>query len=104
MYKNPTDILVDATKLPAAIEARLPAGAPKLSATLLDIAGKLPVVPDFPMEIPALPEIPTLPEAPALPGALKRYVTGAEVKAVSTGVTPVTPAPAPKAVVPLYFE
>lgn len=104
MYKNPTDLLVDATKFPAAIEARLPAGAPKISATLLDIAGKLPVVPDFLVAIPSLPEPPTLPEGPPLPAAARRFVTGAEVKAVkTTPVAAVTPA-ASKAIVPLYFE
>lgn len=95
-YKNPTEILVDATKLPAAIEAKLPAGAPKISTTLVDIATKLPMLPDFPVEIPALPEIPELPAMPALPGPpeLRRYVTGVEV-------TP-TIAPAPTKVAAVY--
>ena len=99
-YKNPTEILVDATKLPAAIEAKLPVGAPKISTTLVDIATKLPVLPDFPVEIPALPAPPEFPAMPALPGPpeLRRYVTGVEV-----APTP-TPLPAKKAIVPLYFE
>ena len=63
-YKNVKDLLVDATKFPAAIEAKLPEGAPKISATLLDVAGKIPVVPDFPMEIPDLPAPPEIPEFP----------------------------------------
>lgn len=92
-YKNVKDVLVDAAKFPAAIEAKLPTGAPTLSATLIDVAGKFPVVPDFPMEIPALPAPPELPafELPEFPGALgKRYVTGVEV-------TPIpSPAPAPQ--------
>ena len=101
-YKNPTEILVDATKLPAAIEAQLPAGAPKISTTLVDIATKLPVLPDFPVEIPALPAPPEFPAMPAFPGMpeLRRYVTGVEV-----GPAPApTPLPARKAIVPLVFE
>lgn len=101
--KNPTDILVDATKFPAAIEARLPAGAPKISTTLADIAGKLPAIPDLPIDIPA-PPVPELPELPAMPGPpeLRRYVTGVEVAPVPAP-TP-TPPPARKALVPLVFE
>lgn len=85
--KNIKDILTQGTALPAAIEAKLPAAAPKVSTTLLDIAGKIPVVPDFPIEAPDLPAVPEIPEFPALPGlpggggpaGLKRYVTGATV-------------------------
>jgi len=101
--KNPTDILIDATKFPAAIEAKLPAGAPKISTMLADIAGRLPAVPDLPIDIPA-PPVPELPGLPALPGApeLRRYVTGVEVAPVPTP-TP-TPAPARKALIPLVFE
>lgn len=79
--KNPTQFLIQATQLPAAIEAKLPAGAPKISVTLTDFANKLPVVPDFPVELPDLPAVPTLPEMPALPGGagLRRYVRGVEV-------------------------
>lgn len=98
--KNPTDILIDATKFPAAIEAKLPAGAPKLSATLADIASKLPKVPDLPIDIPA-PPVPEFPELPALPGATalgRRYVTGVEVTPTKA------PTPARRAIVPLYFE
>ncbi|MBA7692577.1 hypothetical protein ES703_101144 [subsurface metagenome] len=80
--KNPTAILIDATKYPRAIEAKLPAGAPKISDTLADIASKLPVVPDLPIDIPA-PPVPELPELPALPGAdLRRYVSEVEVREV----------------------
>jgi len=97
-YKNPTEILIDATKLPAAIEAQLPAGAPKISTTLVDIATKLPVLPDFPMEIPDLPAPPALPAMPMIPGTpeLRRFVTGVEV----------TPPPAPTArrIVPFVYE
>jgi len=102
--KNPTDILIDATKFPRAIEAKLPAAAPKISATLADIASKLPQVPDLPIDIPA-PPAPEFPELPGFPGAeLRRIVTGVEV-------TEAAPAPA-KAVavspqrekVPLVFE
>jgi len=83
-YKNVKELLVDATKFPAAIEAKLPAGAPTISTMLLDAAGKIPAVPDFPMEIPALPaplELPTLPEFPA-GGGLGRYVSGVTVRPI----------------------
>ena len=86
MYKNPTELLIGATQLPAAIEAKLPAGAPKISVTLVDIANKLPVLPDFPMELPdlpAVPELPALPEMPGAPALGRRYVTGVEVRPVA---------------------
>ena len=85
MYKNVKELLVDAVKLPVAVEAKLPAGAPTISTMLLDAADKIPVVPDFPMEIPALPAPPELPEMPGFPGAelgRRRYVTGVEVRPV----------------------
>ena len=90
-YKNVKELLVDATKFPAAIEAKLPEGAPKISATLVDVAGKIPVVPDFPMEIPDLPAPPELPELPEFPGGelgRKRYVSGVEVTPIGTGTPP----------------
>lgn len=98
--RNPKDILIDATRFPAAVEGVLPAGAPKISTVLANLAGGLPAVPDLPIDIPA-PPAPTLPALPPLPGggALGRYVTGVEVEPA--------PAPkpaAPKAIVPLYFE
>jgi len=93
-YKNPRDLLVDATKFPAAIEAKLPAGAPKISTMLLDAAGKIPAeIPDFLIEIPALPAPPEIP-AFELPGGagLKRYVSGVEVTPIrapkTAGVVP----------------
>jgi hypothetical protein len=90
MPKNIKDILIDATKFPAAIEAKLPEGAPKISTMLSDAAGKLPAMPDLPIEVPALPEPPTLPEAPAgLRGLGRRFVTGAEVTPLPTVVPPV---------------
>lgn len=95
-YKNPTELLIAATQLPAAIETKLPEGAPKLSETLVDIANKLPKVPDFPVELPDLPAPPEFPELPAPPGAeLKRYVSGVEVRQV----TP-TPAAAKREIIP----
>ena len=99
-YKNPISLLVDATKLPAAIEAKLPAGAPAISTMLADAASKLPAVPDFPVEIPDLPAPPELPEAPA---ALRRVVTGVEVtQARREGAAP---AARPQSeIVPLVFE
>ena len=83
-YKNVKQLLVDATKLPTAVEAKLPEGAPKISTMLLDAADKIPAVPDFPMEIPDLPAPPELPEFPALPefqgGELgTQYVSGVTV-------------------------
>ena len=92
-YKNVKELLIDATKLPAAIENKLPEGAPKVSTMLVDAAGKIPAVPDFPMEIPDLPAPPELPAAPEglkLPG-LRRYVTGVEVTPVGEKPPP-TPA------------
>lgn len=77
-YTNIKTLLVDATKLPAAVEAKLPAGAPKISTMLVDAAGRIPVVPDFPMAIPDLPAIPAMPEFPGGAG-LRRYVTGVEI-------------------------
>lgn len=87
--KNPTALLIELTKYPAAIEEKLPEGAPKLSVTLVDIANKLPVAPDFPMELPDMPAPPTFPEGP-MPGDLgrRRIVERVEVTPVRTpGVT-----------------
>ncbi|GAH83023.1 unnamed protein product [marine sediment metagenome] len=90
--------MVDATKFPAAIEAKLPAGAPKVSTMLVDAAGKIPAVPDFPMEIPDLPappELPALPELPAGPAGLTRYVSGVTVTPVANPIKQeVIPSPA----------
>ncbi len=90
-YKNPKELLNAATALPAAIEAKLPEGAPKISTALLDITGKMPDLPDFPIELPDLPAVPEFPELPGPPGGgaspLRRYVTGVEVR-------PLTPTPA----------
>ena len=107
-YKNPTQILIAATSLPAAIEAKLPAGAPKISTTLVDIATKLPAVPDLPIELPDLPAVPMLPEMPMMPGApeqLRRLVTGVEVKPVGapTPGRPVATRPTAEKI-PLVFE
>ena len=91
-YKNPKELLTAATALPAAIEAKLPAGAPKISTMLLDATGKMPVMPDFPFELPDLPPIP----GQSGTSALKRtYVSSVEVRPVVTETpvsrTPVTP-------------
>jgi len=87
MAKNIKDLLMGATQFPAAIEAKLPAGAPKISTMLVEATGKIPDVPDFPMEIPDLPappEIPALPEFPALGGVgSKRYVSEVEVSPIA---------------------
>lgn len=89
--KNPKELLVAAANFPAAVEAKLPEGAPKLSTMLLDTAEKMPELPDFVVELPDLPAPPELPELPGAPGELgRRFVTGVEVR-------PVTPA-APRVV------
>ena len=95
-YKNVKEVLVDATKYPAAIETRLPEGAPKVSTMLADAAGRIPAVPDFPMEIPDLPAVPELPEAPAGLRGLggRRFVTGVEVRQAPTAAkTVIVPSP-----------
>ena len=85
VIKNIKGLLTQATLLPAAIEAKLPAGAPKVSTMLLDATGKIPVVPDFPIELPDLPAVPALPE---MPGAAlgRRYVTEVEVRESPTPI------------------
>lgn len=109
-YKNIKDLLVDVTKFPAAIEAKLPAGAPALSTMLVDAATKAPAVPDFPIEIPEVPAPPELPalELPGAPAELRRYVTGARVTP-AVGAAVVAPAPAPPirvkpGLVPFVYE
>jgi len=77
--KNIKTLLTQATSFPAAIEEKLPEGAPKVSTMLLDAADKIPVVPDFPVELPDLPAVPEIPEFPGAP-ALRRYVTQVEVR------------------------
>jgi len=97
MAKNIKDLLLDATKFPAAVEAKLPAGAPTISTTLVDIAGKIPVLPDFPMEVPDLPAPPELPALPELPGGagLTRYISGVTVTPVgNTQKREIIPSPA----------
>lgn len=84
-YTNLKALLIDATKFPAAIEAMLPAQAPKLSTMLADAAGKIPTIPDFPMAIPDLPAPPTLPALPTLPGA------GVATTTVVTSRLPLSP-------------
>lgn len=85
-YKNIKELLIDATKYPAAVEAKLPEGAPKISVMLVDAAGKIPTVPDFPMEIPDLPTPPELPGMPVPPAGagLRSYITGVTATPVAT--------------------
>lgn len=81
-YKNPKELLAAATALPAAIEGRLPSGAPKVSTMLLGATDKIPALPDFPVELPDLPAVPELPVLPG-PSALglgRRYVSAVEVR------------------------
>jgi hypothetical protein len=91
-YKNPKELMDAGTALPAAIEAKLPEGAPKLSTRLLELNTKLPTLPDFPVNLPDLPAV-KLPEAPAMPTLGRRYVTAVEVRETS--------APANRVVTPL---
>jgi len=88
--RNIKELLIGVAQFPAAIEAKLPAGVPKLSSMLVDATGKIPAVPDFPVEIPDLPAPPELPAIPTPPGApeLRRFVTGVP------GVGPPAPAAA----------
>lgn len=86
-YKNPKSLLDAATALPAAIEAKLPAGAPKLSTKLLDFDDKvISKLPGFPVDLPDLPAVPALPAGPGGAALGRRYITAAEVRE--------TPAPA----------
>uniref|UniRef100_A0A6M3MBV1 Uncharacterized protein n=1 Tax=viral metagenome TaxID=1070528 RepID=A0A6M3MBV1_9ZZZZ len=104
-YKNIKGILTDATKFPAAIEAMLPEGAPKVSTMLLDAAGQIPVVPDFPIEIPDLPAPPVLPAAPIGNTGLTRYVSGVTVSPVGAAPAARSVVARPQSeVVPLLFE
>ena len=80
--KNIKGLLTQATSLPAAIEAKLPAGAPKVSTMLLDAVNKIPAVPDFPIEIPDLPAVPALPAMPGMSELGRRYVSAVEVREV----------------------
>jgi len=90
--KNIKSLLTQATLLPAAIEAKLPAGAPKVSTMLLDTANKIPAIPDFPVELPDLPAVPALPAMPEMPALGRRYVSAVEVRtAPEPARSPVTP-------------
>ena len=90
--KNIKGLLTQATAFPAAVEAKLPEGAPKLSTMLLDAADKIPAVPDFPMEIPDLPAVPELPGLPGgEAGLTRKYVTSATVTPVRVITTPTVP-------------
>lgn len=64
---NYKDFLTEADLLPIAIEAKLPAGAPKLSQYLTQATTNLPTAPNFPTALPDLPAVPTLPTLPTLP-------------------------------------
>ena len=52
---NPQDILNEGVDLPLAIEAILPAGAPKISVIFTQFAASAPSLPDFPAPLPDLP-------------------------------------------------
>jgi len=87
-YKNPKELLTAATALPAAIEAKLPVGVPKVSTMLLDATAKMPDLPNFPMELPDLPAIPELPGPPGGAMLRRNYVTEVEVRPVPAGPSP----------------
>ena len=89
--KNIKGLLTQATALPVAIEAKLPAGAPKVSTMLLDATGKMPDLPDFPIELPALPAVPALPAMPGMPELGRRYVSAVEVRETQTSRSAPTP-------------
>ena len=103
-YKNIKGILTDATKFPAAVEAMLPEGAPKVSTMLLDATAQIPVVPDFPIEIPDLPAPPELPAVPIGDTGLTRYVSGVTVKPVGAAPAARIETRPQREVVPLVFE
>jgi hypothetical protein len=63
---NPQDILNEGISLPLAIEAVLPAGAPKVSTILTNIAADAPVLPDFPGPLPDLPAFTSTPPPPEI--------------------------------------
>jgi len=83
-YTNLKQVLVAATKYPIAIEARLPAGAPKISTGLLGVVAQIPAVPDFPIAVPEMPPLPELPEMPQVPGLPMVY--SATVTPVNAGL------------------
>jgi hypothetical protein len=61
---NPQDVLNEGVALPLAIEAVLPAGAPKISTFLTQVAADAPVLPDFPAPLPDLPAFTSTPPPP----------------------------------------
>lgn len=84
--KNMKELLTAGTALPAAIEEKLPSGAPKISTMLADAANKIPEGPGFPIELPDLPAIPELPKMPeGFPALTREYVK--EVEVTPTGAT-----------------
>jgi len=91
--KNIKGLLTQAAALPAAVEAKLPEGAPKLSTMLLDATDRIPAtVPDFPIELPDLPAVPELPGIPGGEAGLSRkYVTSATVTPVKVITRPTVP-------------
>lgn len=90
-YKNLNELLIAATQYPAAIEAALPEGAPKLSVMMADAAASFPAGPDLPIELPDLPPPPALPTVPAM-GAPPVELRAARISPPPTTVTiPATP-------------
>jgi hypothetical protein len=85
--KNMKELLTAGTKLPAAIEEKLPTGAPKISTMLADAASKIPEGPGFPIELPDLPA-PKLPDiGGGLPALGREYVKEVEVTPTGAKVT-----------------
>lgn len=88
---NPLDLLRQATQLPAAIEGKLPAGAPKLSGMLTNVANGLPKLPNLPVAMPDLPTPPTLPGAPSVVTAGLQPISPARVTPIGPQVPLVQP-------------
>ncbi len=94
--KNYKDVLIDATRIPAAIERKIPVKVPSLANFLAVTATKLPTLPDFPFGLPALPSMDTKPVPVA---SRSGYIRGVEVVPVSSPVRVSN-----GGVVPLLFE
>jgi len=100
---NYKDVLLDATRIPAAIEKRIPFKVPSIATFLATTTTKLPKLANFPFGIglPALPSI-TMPGGKASSPAATTtasYVSGVEVVPVSSPVRSSN-----GGVVPLLFE
>ncbi len=100
---NYKDVLLDATRIPAAIEKRIPFKVPSIATFLAKTATKLPNLRNFPFGLPALPRISMPGGAVKQPGpggaATPSYVSGVEVVPVSSPVRSSS-----GGIIPLLFE